>query len=144
MINWTKEFSVGIERLDRQHAVLITKINQLEGLMGAHCIDVEHCKKILNELMEYAQVHFAQEESLMKEADYPAYAGHVEKHIEYVSQVSEYLISAIHGEDCVRKILDFLKQWWTGHILCEDKLYGPSVSEYLRDGKTPLSCPDFC
>lgn len=63
-IQWTEEFSVGIDELDEQHRALVEMINALE--IGVHNHPGQDAtRRVLEQLNEYVRDHFALEERLM-------------------------------------------------------------------------------
>lgn len=60
----------------------------------------------------------------MREAQYPRFAEHKEEHAKFLVEVSK-LVQAIEKKELNihQKILDFLKSWYSSHILGMDRDY---------------------
>jgi len=81
-------------------------------------------------LEQYTEVHFKTEEALIAEAGYPALKEHIVLHKELTEKIREISINANRNENS-DKLLEFLKQWWLGHINKEDRKYAPFVRKLL-------------
>ena len=67
---WKPEYSVGIEKFDRQHKVLVHFLNELyEALQAGQ--GRKALAHVLNGLIVYTNTHFAAEEKLMERYGYP-------------------------------------------------------------------------
>ena len=70
LIEWSDEFSVGIQEIDEQHKVLVGLLNQLHQAIREHHGRATS-REILGRLAEYTRTHFLLEESLMRLTHYP-------------------------------------------------------------------------
>jgi len=123
-INWSEDFSVGDNSIDEQHKKIISLINQLIEY-HTDSANREIIAKVMNELVEYSQFHLNYEEKLLEELQYPELSQHKELHLKYLNGVSD-LSSEIWGFDhkeITHRVLKFLKEWWSNHILKEDMQY---------------------
>lgn len=127
-IAWTEEFSVGVESLDAQHRRLFDVVNELdeaiEKLRGQRAMT-----RVLRELVGYTQEHFAFEERLMAEAEYPDLADHQAKHRAIIQKIErfEYELN-VEKQRISREVRDFLQHWLLTHIAEEDKAYVPALA----------------
>jgi hemerythrin len=127
---WSDEFSVGIRVIDNDHKDLFRMVNalyaELEGGSSAKNIDA-----LLTALGRYVEEHFAREEELMKTYNYPGLAAHKAKHRELTLDV--YALRKAHVSHPYKmdgeKLLMFLKNWLSNHIMRSDMDYVP----YFRD-----------
>jgi hemerythrin len=123
-IDWNKNMSVGVERLDEDHRKLIAIINQLhDGIQAGHKREI--LDQVLHELVEYTKVHFANEERLFAQTDFAGAAVHISEHESLVQRI---LNVARHFEDRPVSVLDyelmsFLQTWLLNHIQTTDKKY---------------------
>lgn len=126
-INWNTTYSVGNTEMDNQHKKLIDIINKLfdsfkEG--NAQKISSE----ILEEMIEYANFHLNSEEKLLYKYDYPEKENHEALHNEFREKTEELKsIISSNSEDAHYKLMDYLKKWWTNHILVEDMKYSKFI-----------------
>ena len=122
-ICWKKEYSVGVEKIDRQHRHLFEIINKLIDRSGSSG-DSGLVSETLTEMLNYAKEHFTTEEELMQEYGYPEIESHKEQHIYFFKTTAELSINALNKQSMVsREIVEFLKLWLTLHILKCDMKY---------------------
>lgn len=123
LITWSNSMSVGIEKIDKEHNVLIDLINQLHGEMLAGK-SREALGTVLDKLVTYTKTHFITEETLFRTHAYPQAAAHKKEHDALTAKAV-----ALQGEVKAGKavisapVLDFLKEWLTNHILKQDMAY---------------------
>ncbi|QFY90005.1 bacteriohemerythrin [Magnetovirga frankeli] len=123
IVQWRDAFSVGDLHIDEQHSILIDTINQLasaESLRNHNAVLM-----IIDELASYAAFHFDYEERLMERVGYPQLDGHKQIHQAFVTWVAklrdEYLT---YGRRPLGpRVLDYLSDWLSQHILGEDQRY---------------------
>ncbi len=132
LFEWKSEYSVGIEKFDRQHRLLVGYINELyEALRAGR--GRRALAHVLNGLLVYTRTHFADEEEVMRRCGYPGYAEHKRKHDQMTAHVRMLKNKFDHGEiDSPIEITNFLNDWLARHIMGTDKAYGPFLSEKVR------------
>jgi hemerythrin len=125
MLQWSSEFSVGVNEMDEQHISLFHLFNDL-------CAAIEDGKDraetepLLCRLLEYTQEHFASEEGLLRSAGFPELTNHGHHHKDLSTLMKEYLTRFHCGElGSSTNLLSFLREWLIHHIQTEDRLYGP-------------------
>ena len=122
-IVWKQEYSVGVERLDRQHQRIISVINALiekPRVFGASVAIAD----VLAELNSYVSEHFLLEEQLLSENGYPGLIQHSKKHTEYGERIADFCMKTVEKDKNVpEELLNYLGEWWIGHILHEDMQY---------------------
>jgi hemerythrin len=121
--HWTDALSVNIAVFDQQHQQLIDTMNQLDQALrkgeGKAALD-----SVLDKLVQYALVHFAAEESLMQEHDFPGFFTHRNQHDEFRKRLAEYLEAHKAGKPGVPvSLLFFMQEWMKEHVSKTDKLY---------------------
>lgn len=122
-IVWTPEYSVGVERLDRQHQKIISVINKLIAkprlFMTSGTI-----ADVLTELNSYVSEHFLLEEQLLEEHGYPRLVEHSRRHTEYGDRIADFCLKTVEkNRNVPEELLGYLGEWWIGHILHEDMKY---------------------
>jgi hemerythrin len=133
-ISWVEELSVGIEEIDEQHKVLIELLNTMNEAIEQRR-SREKSSEILNKLIEYAKIHFAVEESLMRIMGYPEYEEHKQKHEELMKTIFDLVSKVEKGSIAIGFELQyFLKNWLTKHILDTDKQY---AEYFINSGIKP-------
>ncbi len=124
LIEWSDEFSVGLDIFDCEHQKLIAIINELHAAFerGIDRSVVEHS---LDELVEYTLLHFGHEEMYFNDWAYPDKAAHLVAHQELRQQVMDYRVSivAVGSIAMALDLIVFLRYWLLGHIMSEDKKF---------------------
>lgn len=130
MIDWDKKFLIDVEQIDKQHQNLVELVNHMYEYMKVGK-GQEILEKVIKELLNYAKYHFADEELIMLENDYPEYDEHFEEHNKFIEKVENVYENFCSGKiGLTSDLLDFLKKWLTNHILITDKALG----YYLQEG----------
>lgn len=127
-LNWSENYSVGIEKIDRQHKKIVSFLNELyEAMQCGQGKDV--LGKVLSNLVLYTKTHFATEEQLMAHHKFPDYQNHKNIHAKMAAKVldlnQQYLDGALTSPI---QITNFLKKWLTNHINETDKKYSPFLT----------------
>jgi len=125
LMPWNESFVNGVSEFDNQHKYLVELVNKLyKGMKLGH--GNEDVGRTLDELIEYTASHFACEEKLMAENQYPDYDSHIKIHRDLVGKVVDFQKKFKSGEVTVSlDLLEFLKDWLIGHIKGVDRKYGP-------------------
>jgi hemerythrin len=123
MIEWNEKYCLGIPKIDEDHKNLIGIINKAV-LSKEHNDNPEELKEVLNEMIKYAQTHFATEELYMAKFNYPEYQYHKKEHLDFTTKINAYENGLINADYHIAdEILDYLKKWLVNHILETDKKY---------------------
>ena len=125
LMPWSSSLENGVSEFDNQHHRLVDLINELyRAMKTGRGNDV--VIKVLDELVDYTGTHFAAEEKLMVEHQYPDYDSHIIIHREFVAKVVDFQNKLKSGEATLSlDLLEFLKDWLIGHIKGVDRKYGP-------------------
>ncbi len=136
-VEWCNLFFVGHQIIDKQHQVLIDIANRFhsETHKGFNKRTTIEC---LNELIHYAQEHFATEERVTKQFGYPE-----EQLVEHKATHEKLIIDIFQLNESIanKKIISmyqiekFLTEWLVLHILTEDKKY----TDYLTTMQIPIN-----
>ena len=122
-LNWSEKFSVNVRELDAQHMTLVDKINVLhQSLLDNKGREAQN--KIIEDLLVYADVHFAAEEKQMRKLNYPGYQKHKLEHDSFTAKALDLQQRVTQsGFVLTLEVLSFLKNWLQDHILGTDKEY---------------------
>ena len=126
--SWTQQMSVGLNRLDDDHKSLIAIINRLaDSLDGDQANGV--VQQALTALLRYTEYHFGREEAVLRAVGYDHLSHHREEHKRFIQELQELRADFVQLDDNTQKqrLLDFLKDWLTHHILIEDMAYKDRV-----------------
>ncbi|SCA56135.1 putative Hemerythrin-like metal-binding domain-containing protein [Candidatus Terasakiella magnetica] len=128
-ISWAyKKHSVGNDKLDEQHKMLLNLINQL-FVQSSVLVNPEHDKGygfILDALMKYVDGHLAYEESLLEQIGYADLDNHKIAHQKFLDKVQSLSLESA-DEGLKKDLVHFLMNWWENHIMTEDMKYKPFV-----------------
>lgn len=121
----TKQFLTGISDIDSQHERFVSILNDIRSKMG---LSPDPGKVIshIDDLKEYAKMHFATEEAKMKEVAYPDANEHVRQHSELLKKIifleKEY--KSENSKKAIYDLIDFVETWLLTHIPDYDKVLG--------------------
>ena len=123
---FTDEFRTGIEIVDEEHKKLFEIIGNIHKAIEAELLHdkFDVILDILDELKEYTQVHFADEENYMKEIGYDGLAYQEILHQNFIDKLNELDLDDVddNQEGYLYDFLGFLQNWLVNHILKVDKL----------------------
>lgn len=125
---WTEAYGVNITALDQQHRQLFDTVNELDQALRSGDGD-SAIEPVLDKLVNYALVHFAAEESLMQQHDFPGLPTHRSQHEAFRRRITTYLEDHKAAKPGVPvSLLFFMQDWLKQHVLKTDKQY----SAYLN------------
>jgi len=125
---WLDEYKIGDEIIDQQHEYLFDLANQIVDPEN----DAQKTHLNVLALYHYFREHFKDEESLMKQYNYPDYEEHVKKHENLTKKLREINDGIVTGEISLQDVTEFMQNWVHGHILGEDLILG----QFLRQQKS--------
>ncbi|MCP5054844.1 MAG: hemerythrin family protein [bacterium] len=129
LFDWQDSYSVNINQMDAQHLRLVEMINELYRVLLSNNPD-EFLGDILHRLVEYAGVHFRDEEELMTKYDYPEFDSHSKEHQAFVEKIIGYHKEFKAGTLTLSvEIVNFLKDWLKNHIVAVDQKYSSFLNE---------------
>jgi hemerythrin-like metal-binding protein len=127
LITWSDKLSVGVEKIDLQHQVIVDLTNDLHEAMTVGK-GYTVLAKVLDESLRYGVYHFETEDRLMKTHGlYGDYLQHDLQHkrfIEYLTTLKVELKSEPYNQNFNITVLNFLSAWFNQHILKSDKKLG--------------------
>ena len=127
LIEWDESLSMGIADIDAQHKHFIGIINQT---YRAHLEkNKELMNETLNDLIEYARIHFSTEENYFEKWDYPYSEEHIKEHEKLLLKTLEFRDKFDSGKCDCNKFLEFLKDWLENHLKTHDKKYSKYFME---------------
>lgn len=125
IVKWRASYTVGVEEIDTQHKVAIELINKLYTMIRAEKSDIV-IDEILDEMAKYADQHFQDEERLLEESNFPDLIEHKKQHQLYKDKLN---ILTAKEETAITDTYTFLRQWWTDHIMNDDKQYSDFLAQ---------------
>ncbi|MBF0449803.1 MAG: bacteriohemerythrin [Candidatus Magnetomorum sp.] len=124
VFSWRHDYSVNVEEMDNQHKEMFNAANELyEASQGDSGKEV--LLDALDFLIRYTEVHFHEEEKLMRSKNFPDLESHQKKHAYLIKQIKSFQTKYCSDEIKIgSELIDFLKDWIVNHILREDRQYG--------------------
>ena len=124
-IIWSDLLSIGDKKIDAQHKKLIELIGEV-----ARGKDISQ-DELLNEVLDYASYHFADEEAYMEKINYPGLKEHRNKHKKLTKVLLTYKKEYEQGEINSLVFREFMFVWVRDHIMDEDR----AIGDYLNEQK---------
>jgi hemerythrin len=130
-MSWSIELDTGIDVIDKQHRRIVDYINQLhDARTSGHTR--EDVGNVIDELIDYTLSHFAFEESMQEESNYPFYKAHKKVHDLFTKRVGDFRTRFVMGEDVAEELNHLLVTWLFNHIKRDDADYVGAVKENMQ------------
>lgn len=121
MFEFTDELISGSDIIDDQHKKLISNINILVNL-DLNTINLDYARKVLENLEDYANFHFKEEEEFMQKINYPSIEAHKNAHKYFKDRVASIDIKeSTDVSEVIKLFTNFLIGWLVVHIKTSDK-----------------------
>lgn len=130
-VEWQDYLSVGVEEIDRQHRLLFDKYNAFFAAYSEGKADNEVIR-LLDFLVDYVAIHFADEESLQQRIGFPDFQKHRNQHQEItrkVTELKERLGNKGPAPDLVASTGLLMTGWLIEHISVMDRAIGRFMKE---------------
>lgn len=124
-LEWSEEYRLGIEGIDKQHQYLFEIVGRIAALDAVNSTK-EELKQILGELSGYMREHFRDEEIYMQHIGFPEYEYHKKLHREIIEFVNRSVSNSPTIAMIQTKLKFIIKKALIDHIVTEDtkiKLY---------------------
>ncbi|MBX3721091.1 MAG: hemerythrin family protein [Turneriella sp.] len=118
-LEWNVQYSVGVPKIDQQHAYLF----ELAQMLVKHIDEKDILDKTITELYRYVEQHFAYEESVMEKARYGDLENHRKAHTLMRTRLDLLAGQLRQGILHRGELVAFMENWLTIHILGEDMKY---------------------
>ncbi|MGO8848053.1 MAG: bacteriohemerythrin [Methylocella sp.] len=129
-IEWNDRLSIGIPEIDVDHKRFISLVNEFNRSIAGR-MDLSEIKKRLQPILDDAVQHFAHEERLFKQWNYPDVEDHERKHAEIIATL-QTIIKQLNGYELMPQWIEAglaIKDVLITHILTEDMKY----AEFYRN-----------
>lgn len=134
-IVWKDDYLVGVREIDRQHQDLVKLINRL--LIIHRTGDAPSLvKRLLMEIVKFAEYHFISEENIMIITRYPGFEQQRAEHDRIIGELQARTAAYLEGQESVDGLLTYLVTWFVGHTVHEDKRIGVHVNNGVSDDTT--------
>ena len=128
LLEWSDKYSTNIRVIDTDHQNLFDAINALYDANEAG-LGSERIGDVIKTLRKYVVVHFQHEEHVLEQAGYPEFDKHRATHRDFnhvINSLAEMYRLDPDSVD-INKVINFLSDWLTEHILKSDMDYVPYV-----------------
>lgn len=139
---WEPYMEMGHPEIDAQHKTLINEINKLCKELTDKEPDAEKIKSHIKFMLEYAAKHFATEEKLMQEIEYPGYLNHYNTHRWFEKQVKKLVNDYVRfgpTHTMVVRIHHLLVDWLVSHICGTDGDLRTYYKAYMKHAMSEVS-----
>ena len=134
MFAFSDKYKTGIELVDNEHRKLFEIINETYDLIhDDFAFDkYDQIVSLLNQLREYTEFHFKDEEELMERIGYPELESQKHAHSAFIAKLVEIDIQDLDAMDDNQQqylldLVNFLVTWLSNHILGADKKIGEFI-----------------
>lgn len=125
----------GEKSIDSEHEVQFQLLDSLTQTL-AKGDEIAAANYILDQFIEFSDMHFLSEQLVMRLHGYPGYEPHLEEHTRLMKKVREIRSSVQHGEQQISlQLILELRDWLLTHIASEDVAFG----EFLKSKVENLS-----
>jgi hemerythrin-like metal-binding protein len=121
-LEWQDSWSVVNPSLDEDHKRLISIIYRVGGNRTLS----KDLARVISELENYAEYHFARGEKLMEEANIPDLEEHKKAHrafVDWLENIRQTFTSQQARRLLTNTVDDYLRDWLKNHILKTDMKY---------------------
>jgi hemerythrin-like metal-binding protein len=115
---------VGEKMIDAEHDLQMQLLDSLSQAIQRGG-EISPMKYILEQFIEFSDMHFLSEQLVMRLHGYPGYEPHLEEHTRLMKKVREIRANLIKGERQPSLVLvEELRAWLIEHIATEDAAFG--------------------
>ena len=115
---------VGEKSIDAEHDLQMQLLDSLAQAIQRGG-ELSPMKYILEQFIEFSDMHFLSEQLVMRLHGYPGYEPHLEEHTRLMKKVREIRSNLLQGENAPSLVLvQELRQWLVTHIAQEDAAFG--------------------
>ncbi len=122
-ITWQAVFSIGVDEIDSQHRKLIELVATMDSNDGAGN------EEALDEVLNYASRHFADEEAFMARIGYPDLPTHRIEHKLLTRILAAHRREFESGKTDLNAFKRFVFRWVVDHVVDDDRRIGLFVRE---------------
>jgi hemerythrin len=115
---------VGEKSIDAEHDLQMQLLDSLSQAIQRGG-ELSPMKYILEQFIEFSDMHFLSEQLVMRLHGYPGYEPHLEEHTRLMKKVREVRSNLLQGENAPSLVLvQELREWLVTHIAQEDAAFG--------------------
>ena len=110
---WEDRFNLGNKMIDTQHKQIVDMFNDLYEARF-HGIENRVVSEVIEGMARYVREHFAAEERLMAQVQYPHLERHRQEHEFFVKESGR--LGFLQDRADAEKLMVFLRDWFVQHI----------------------------
>ena len=132
MYEFTEDCMIHIEKIDEEHKKLFQLINEASELVNKTDSVLSLALKVIDELKDYANTHFANEEAYMESINDPELPLQKKEHAAFKTKINEFKIddsSDAAAKESLNELIKYLVRWLYHHILSSDMMIGKMQKE---------------
>jgi len=120
VLSWNSQYHIGDRTIDENNKILFKIINEFYSYWAVQ----RHSKDliaVLKKLTQHGELHFQNEEEIMKRANYPEWEDHRQEHkklLKLAAQINDQFTA--RGHMTARDVQLFCKHWLIDHIIQYD------------------------
>lgn len=137
LFTWSKDYETNLENVDTQHFYLVNLINDVIEKSSEKTLSKNELSEAFENILEYTNYHFSEEEKLMKEKNIFTnfYNEHKNNHVLFIEQVKQFYaeIGDNVNSSALQNLVEFLISWLGFHILGQDKMMAKQI-ELIDEG----------
>lgn len=117
-----------VSSLEAEHRIQLSLFDAIqEGLRRGRA--ASGIEGLLDQLIDYSNVHFLSEQLMMRMYEYPEIEAHTQEHDRLIEQVRELRERAAEDPEFLAQHAERLRAWLWSHIQTQDFAFG----RYLRE-----------
>jgi hemerythrin len=125
----TEPVKLGDKTIDAEHDLQMQLLDSLSQEL-AKGGDFAAARHILEQFIEFSDMHFLSEQLIMRLNGYPAYEAHLEEHTRLMKKVRQMRENIVHGENVSSlQVLLELRDWLLRHIATDDAAFGEFLNK---------------
>lgn len=119
-IRWDPSLETGQTLIDLEHRMLVFLFRKLDVAVksGESQMAVNH---VIGEMKRFVEFHFASEENLMRETNYPHLPAHQVQHMDLLTELGVLASKVVGHREFPEDLLFFLNNWLADHIANHDQ-----------------------
>lgn len=139
VLAWDDSFKIEIPLIDErnQHFMkIVVRLEELNAIKRKREEDFDSIGEVLADIMEFAKMHFNEEERILVSEQYPEVNQHRQAHKRFIKKIMAFrrLFSEDPGK-VADDVVEYARAWLPLHIKEQDSRYAPfiRVQNYLAD-----------
>lgn len=126
-MEWSDEYSVGIEEIDSQHRRLVKLFSMVGASIERNRSSCEDGLDWIETLKGVAESHMEFEEALMRLYDYQEIVEHQQAHRLFIRKMAVILKTTPNEPAVVAVLTGYLSEWLKGHVRGADARFAQFI-----------------